>query len=92
MRTCRRQAVEGEGWRTVLRIYAVEVGAKETFEHSECGSQFWDLVEMYLAKSSTLACSLPRTKVLGLADHDLITMPLYPERINKRMSSVHFAS
>ena len=53
--------------------------------------QFWDLVEMYLAKSSTLACSLPRAKhAMGLADQDLITMPFV--MINKRMSSLRFSS
>ena len=36
MRTCRRQAVKG--WRIVFRIYAVDLGATETSEHSECGS------------------------------------------------------
>ena len=54
-------------------------------------SPVWGLVEMYLANSSTLACSLPRTKhAMGLAVQDLITMPLYPEEINKRTSSLHF--
>ena len=39
--------------------------------------QFWLLVELCLARSSTLAEGPPRTKhVIGLDDHCLITMPL----------------
>ena len=39
--------------------------------------QFWLLVEMCLARSSTRAEGPPRTKhAIGLDDHCLITMPL----------------
>ena len=67
MRSARCQALEG--WHVILGIHTTDLGAEETSEHSECSSQFWDLVEMYLAKSSTLACSLPRSCRPGL-DHD----------------------
>ena len=60
MRSGRCQAVEG--WRIIFGICAIDLGPKKHLNTPNVVPQLWDLVELYLANSSTLARSLPRTK------------------------------
>ena len=83
------QAVEG--WRVILGIQPI-LAPRKNLNIPNVVPQSWNLVDMHLAKSSTMSCSSPRTKHAMGADQDLITMRLYPVRINKRMNSLHFSS